>query len=236
MHLTFLPLTRPLPQARPAGKPLREKLRRPLLALFPLMLAAAGATYAITQAPYQVTDDAYIRAAKEQLNARVAGQIIAIAVQNNQPVRKGQLLFQIDPAPYQLAVAQAQAQLDNARLQIAALRATYRQQLADLQAAQYEAGFDQRDYARQNTLVAAEATPRVVDDRAGTNLRVALQHVASLQQQIASTIAALNGDPNIPADNHPAIRAAQAQLDLARLNLSYTQHNRPGGRHRHRRG
>lgn len=212
------------PVGRPAAKPkkpLRERLRRPLLALFPILLAATGTAYAIAQAPYEVTDDAYVRAAKEQINARVAGQVISIAVHDNQAVRKGQILFEIDPAPYHIAVAQAQAQLDDARLHIEALKATYHQQLAELQAAQYATGFDERDLARQDVLVAAAATPRVADDRAGTDLKVAQQHVASLQQQIASTIAALNGDPNIAADNHPAVRAAQAQLDLARLNLSY---------------
>lgn len=209
---------RPADRARPS---LRERLRRPLLALFPALLAAAGAAYGISQAPYEVTDDAFVQAAKEQINARVAGQVIAVDVQNNQPVRKGQILFQLDPAPYRIAVAQAQAQLDNARLRIEALKATYHQELADLQAAQYAAGFDARDFARQNTLVAAAATPRVADDRAGTDLHVAQQHVASLRQQIASTVAALNGDPDIAISSHPAVRAAQAQLDMARLNLSY---------------
>ena len=47
----------------------------------------------------------------------------------------GQLLFQIDPEPYQIAVEQAEARLGSARLQIDALKATYRQQLADLQSA-----------------------------------------------------------------------------------------------------
>lgn len=213
-----------LPLERPAAMPkkaLRERLRRPLLILFPILLAVAGGAYHAVQAPYVSTDDAFIRAAKESINARVAGQVAAIAVEDNQPVRKGQILFRLDPAPYQIAVARAEAQLESARLQIAALKATYRQQQADLQAAEDAAGFDARDYARENALVASAATPRVMDDRAGTDLKIAQQHVASIEQQIASIVAALNGDPDIAIDRHPSVRAAQAELDRARLNLSY---------------
>lgn len=209
---------RPVPAAK---RPLRERLRRPLLNLFPLLLAAAGAAYYFTQAHSAVTDDAFVRAAKESINARVSGQVAEIAVKDNQPVHKGQLLFQLDPAPYQIAVAQAEAQLDSARLQIAALKATYRQQQADLQAAEDSAAFDARDYARQNAAVALSATSRQVFDHAGTNLKVAQQHVVSIKQQIASTIAALNGDPDIEIDRHPLVRAAEARLDRARLDLSY---------------
>jgi membrane fusion protein, multidrug efflux system len=50
---------------------------------------------------------------------------------------------------------------------------------------------------------------------------VARQHVASIEQQIANTVVALNGDPNIEISRHPTVRAAKAQLDRARLDLSY---------------
>jgi membrane fusion protein (multidrug efflux system) len=53
------------------------------------------------------------------------------------------------------------------------------------------------------------------------DLKVARQQVASIGQQIANTVVALNGDPNIDVDRHPTVRAAKAQLDRARLDLSY---------------
>jgi hypothetical protein len=45
------------------------------------------------------------------------------------------------------------------------------------------------------------------------DLKVARQHIASIEQQIAGTVVALNGDPNIEIDRHPTVRAANAQLD-----------------------
>src|SRR5579871_2904023 len=204
-----------------AKKPLRERLRRPLLVLVPILLLAGGTAYYLAEEPYVSTDDAFVRAAKESVNARVAGQVVKIAIIDNQRVRKGQLLFQIDPEPYQIAVDQAEAQLGSARLQINELKATFRQQLAELQSAKDSADFDQREYGRRQALVADGWTPREIFDRADMTLKVARQHIVAVEQQITNTVAALDGDPNIDIDSHPTVRAAKAQLDRARLNLSY---------------
>jgi membrane fusion protein, multidrug efflux system len=216
-------LDRPASRHRPAvpKMPLRQRLRRPLLILFPVMLAAFGTTYYLAEEPYVSTDDAFVRAAKESVNARVAGQVVEIAVKDNQQVQRGELLFQIDPEPYRIAVDQAEARLASARLQINELKATYRQQLAEIQSASATEDFDEREYARRKALVTDGWTPREVYDQADMNLKVARQHVASTAQQIANTVAALDGDPNIEVDRHPTVRAAKAQLDQARLDLSY---------------
>jgi membrane fusion protein (multidrug efflux system) len=148
-------LDRPAP-GRAAAMPkktLRERLRRPLLILFPILLAAFGTTYYLAEEPYVSTDDAFVRAAKESINARVSGQVVEIAVADNQHVQRGQLLFRIDPEPYQIAIEQAEAGLSSARLQIDELKASYRQQVAELQSAVASADFDQREYARRKALV-----------------------------------------------------------------------------------
>jgi membrane fusion protein (multidrug efflux system) len=208
-------------QAAAPKMPPRERLRRLLLIAFPIILVAVGTAYYLAEEPYVSTDDAFVRAAKESVNARVAGQVVKIAVIDNQRVQRGQLLFQIDPEPYQIAIDQDEARLGTARLQINALKATYRQQLAELQSAKDSEDFDEREYGRRKALVTDGWTPREVFDRADKDLKVARQHVASDEQQIANTVAALDGDPNIEVDRHPAVRAAKAQLDQARLNLSY---------------
>ena len=179
------------------GRTLRERLRRPLMLALPIVVAIFGAAMYFAEEPYVSTDDAFVRAAKETVNARVAGQAVEIAVGDNQRVRRGQVLFQIDPEPYQIAVEQAEARLGSARLQIDSLKATWRQQLAGLQSARDSADFDKREYDRKKALVAAGWTPREVFERAETDFKVARQHVVSIEQQIANTVAALNGDPNI---------------------------------------
>jgi membrane fusion protein (multidrug efflux system) len=202
-------------------KTVRERLRRPLMLAVPIVLAAFGAAYYLVEEPFVSTNDAFVRAAKITVNARVAGQAVDIAVRDNQLVRQGQILFRIDPEPYQIAVDQAEARLVSARLQIDALKATYRQQQAELQSAKDSTAYDEREYYRKKALVADEFTPREVYDRTETDLKVSRQHVASIEQQIANTVVALNGDPDIEINRHPTVRAAKALLDRARLDLSY---------------
>jgi membrane fusion protein (multidrug efflux system) len=206
--------------AMPA-RSVRERLRRPLMLALPIMLAVFGAAYYLVEEPYVSTNDAFVRAAKITLNARVAGQAVEIAVRDNQRVRQGQLVFRIDPEPYQIAVDQAEAHLRSARIQINSLKATYRQQLAELESAKDTAAFDEREYYRKKALVTNDYTPREVYDQTETTLKVARQRVTSIEQQIANTVAALDDDPNIEIDRHPTVRAAKAQLDRAKLDLSY---------------
>src|SRR5512144_36689 len=109
----------------------------------------AGAAAYLAQEQYVSTDNAFVRAAKVTINARVSGQAVEIAVRDNERVRQGQVLFRIDPEPYQIAVDQAEARLGSARLQIDALKATYRQQQAELQSAKESASFDEREFDRK---------------------------------------------------------------------------------------
>jgi len=203
------------------GKEVGEWLRRRLMLVVPIVVAVFGAAVYLAQEPYVSTDNAFVRAAKITVNARVAGQAVEIAVRDNERVRQGQVLFRIDPEPYQIAVDQAEARLGSARLQIDGLKATYRQQQAELQSAKESAAFDEREYDRKKMLVASDFTPRAVYERAETNLKVSRQRISSIEQQIANTIVALDGDPDIDVNRHPTVRAAKAQLDRARLDLSY---------------
>src|SRR5271170_2076511 len=113
--------------AKAPQRTVKERLRLPLLIGFPFLLAAAGAIYYLGEAGRAWTNDAFVYAAKESVNARVSGQVVEIAVRDNQRVTNGQLLFRIDPEPYQIAIEQAEAELGNARIQIDELKATYRQ-------------------------------------------------------------------------------------------------------------
>lgn len=204
-----------------ARRSVKERLRWPLMLALPIVLVVGGTAKYLGDRRYVVTNDAFVRAAKDSINARVSGQVMEIEVRDNERVRKGQLLFRIDPQPYEIAVAQAEAGLGSARLQIEALKATYRQQLAQLQSARDSADFARSDYARKKGLLASDFASRATYERAETDFKVAQQNIASVQQEVANTVASLNGDPDIQGSSHPTVRAAQAQLDRARLDLSY---------------
>jgi membrane fusion protein (multidrug efflux system) len=205
------------------GKSMRQRARWPLMIALPLALAAVGGRKYLADEPYVSTDDAFVRVARMRVNARVSGQVVEVAVKDNQRVHKGELLVRIDPAPYQIGVDKAEAGLASARLLVEGLKATYRQQRAELESARASAAFDENEYNRKKALVASAFTSRAAYDRADTDLKVARQAIASIEQQIANTVVALNGDPDIDVDRHPGVRMARAELDRARLDASYSQ-------------
>ena len=205
----------------PINKPLKEKLRPWLMVGLPTLFAVIGYAYYVAGEPFVTTDNAYAGVAKASVNARISGQVEDIAVQDNQKVSKGQVLFRLDPKPLHIAIDRAQAQLSVARLRIDGLKASYRQQQAELQSAKESADFDQKEFARKKALVATDFVSRAIYERAETDLKIARQRIASIEQQIASTVVALDGNPNIEADSHPSVREAKAQLDEAQLYLAY---------------
>jgi len=200
---------------------LATRLRWPLMAALPLLMIGVGGARFLSGQGNVETDDAFVRSAKDSINARVSGQVVDIAVRDNQRVHKGQLLFRVDPQPYRIAVEQAEARLGTARLQVEALKATYRQQLAELQSAKDSADFDGKEFERKKALLASDFASRASFERADTDVRVARQHIASAQQAVSNSVAGLNGDPDIDVNKHPTVLEAKAQLDRARLDLSY---------------
>jgi len=186
---------------RRTARKVAERAAAPALMLaVPIVVAAFGAVMYLAEEPYVSTDDAFVRAAKVTVNARVAGQAVEIAVRDNQRVRQGQVLFRIDPEAYQIAVDQAEARLGSARLQIDSLKATYRQQQAELQSARDSAAFDEREYDRKKRWSSpilrrarcSSAPRRISRSPASTSHRI--------EQQIANTVVALDGDPDIEND------------------------------------
>jgi membrane fusion protein (multidrug efflux system) len=192
------------------------------MGIVPLVAVIAGGIWYLASERYVSTDDAYAQASMVQVSADVAGRVVAVPVQDNQYVKAGSVLLRIDDRPFRIAVERAEAQLESARLQVESLRATYKQQLADLQAAQDTANYQQREFERQQRLLAAHISSQSQFDAAAHALDVARQQAANAQQQIASTLASLAGDPNIATERHPLVMQAQAQLDQARLDLAHT--------------
>jgi membrane fusion protein (multidrug efflux system) len=209
--------------AKAPQRTVRERLRLPLMVALPILLGAAGVVYYLAEEGHVSTNDAFVYAAKESVNARVSGQVIEIAVRDNQRVTKGQLLFRVDSEPYQIAIEHAEAVLGTARIQIEGLKATYRQQQAQLLSARATETFDEHEYDRKKALLASDFTSKSAYERAEMDLKVARQNIASIQEQIANTVAALNGDPDIEVDRHPTVRVAKASLDRDRLDYSYTK-------------
>jgi membrane fusion protein (multidrug efflux system) len=200
----------------------RQRLRLPLMLAGPIAVAAVAGYFYVVGGRYVSTDDAYVQAARVSISTNVPGRVVEVDVHDNQAVAKGDVLFRLDDRPYRIAVEEARAELANARLQIEAQKASYRQKLADLRSAQDTLAYHQHEFDRQKRLLSSGVSSQAQYDQAAHAAENARQQVASTQQQIASALASLGGEPDIQADRHPTVQHAQAQLDRANLNLSYT--------------
>jgi membrane fusion protein (multidrug efflux system) len=188
----------------------------------PIVVVIGASWWYLTSGRYVSTDDAYIQAARTMVSTDISGRVVKIAVEDNQRVTQGQLLFQLDDRPFRIAVEEAQAMLAAAKLQVEALKATYRLKVADAKAAEDTLAYQQREYDRQRQLVASGAASRQAYDQTQNATQMAQQKVISTQSDIANILAQLGGNPDIPLADHPSVQRAQAALDKAELDLSYT--------------
>ncbi len=94
--------------------------RRVVVLVIGLVLAAAGVSYWLYERRFEGTDDAQIDGNISNVSPRTSGNVSAVYVSENQPVKQGDVLADIDPSDLQIAVAQAQAQVAQAQAQLAA--------------------------------------------------------------------------------------------------------------------
>jgi membrane fusion protein, multidrug efflux system len=215
--------------AVPVRKRGLRRLRWPLMSLAAIAVLGGGAYFYATSGRYQSTDDAYAQAATVSISANVGGRVSGIEVRDNEIVQRGATLFELDGAPFRIAVSDAAAHLADTRLQIESLKSTSRQRQVELRAAQDTQGYAQQQYDRQTRLLASGIASQTQFDQAAHALDAARQQVANVQQQIGVALANLRGDANIAPERHPLVAQAQAALDRAQLNLSYTVINVPTG-------
>ena len=199
-----------------------RRIRLPLMIGGSLVIVAIAAFLYFASARNESTNDAYVNAARVAISTNVPGRVVELNVHDNQRVKRGTVLFRLDDRPFQLAAAQARAKLSNARLQIESTKALYGQRQSELRSAQDTFAYEDRESARQKRLLASGISSQAQVDRAVHARDSAAQAVGAAQQQIASVVANLGGDPSIDPNKHPSVEQAQAELDRALLDLSYT--------------
>jgi membrane fusion protein (multidrug efflux system) len=162
------------------------------------------------------TDDAFIEGNIHTIAAKISGTVKEIHVTDNQPVKKGDLLIEIDPADYSARFREAssvvhaeKAKLDEADTRIAAARANLELQRANLKLAGIEK-------TRSENLYQKEVIPRDRYDRAITAYEVAVAQVKAAEEQLRSA-------ESQKLTQASTIRQKEAAATLAELNYQYTK-------------
>jgi membrane fusion protein (multidrug efflux system) len=151
----------------------------------------------------------------------VGGQVVDVPVNDNQAVKKGDVLVQVDPAPYRLKLAVAEADLARTVQDTEALRATVRSRREDLAQENADVDYYQREFDREKPLVSSGAVSRTLFDQSERNMLSAKAKAGSLEQQIRSQLAQLSGDIDTPVEKLPSYLSALAARDTAAYNLAH---------------
>ncbi len=197
----------------------REQLRPILLIGVPVLVLAAIAYFYFTSGRYVSTDNAYVKADMVSVSPDVGGRIVAVYVKQNQIVKVGDPLFQIDPVPYRIALAEADAQLATATANVKSLRAKYQMTIAQLALSSSSIDYYKREFGRQAALAKRSFASQANLDTARHNFDTATQLDGVLRQSLEQISAQLDGKPDAPVEEHASYLAAKAQRDNAALNL-----------------
>lgn len=213
------------------GAPKKSNRRRHLFASLAVLSVslATGIYYLVYVAPYESTDDAFIAAHVTPVAPQVAGRVLKLLVKDNEEVKPGQVLVQIDPSDYEAKLDQqrasltaAQSRLGQANAQFIADQARVGQEKANVVAAEAQAkqaGADYKRYqavgdlgvsASQLELAGTQARSAAAQVDAARNKELAAEAQGTLDQASIQTAAA-------------EVQRSEAAVRQAELDLSYTQ-------------
>jgi membrane fusion protein, multidrug efflux system len=137
-------------------------------------------------------------------------------------VAAGDILFTLETRPFKLALDSAEAELDSARSHVESLRGAWREVVSELADAQSRAAYAERQWRRQEELAVKGILSASKRDESQNEARTAADHVKSVREKLHRVLAALNGDPELPADEHPLVREKSAARERAALDLART--------------
>lgn len=206
------------PSPRPRSK-LKSSLR--LVALLALLAAAAYGYLAYSEhaALYPSTNDAQLGANVIRIAPQVGGTVQQVAVASFAKVKKGDLLFSIDPAPYQAALDRADAQLELARQQAAGAAQAVDAAKSNLDAQKAVLANARQSWQRVDQLVAQGTMAQSAADAQRSALTQAEASVRAATAELNKARATLGNS----TEENPAVLAAEAAVRSAKLQLSYTR-------------
>ncbi|WP_290874265.1 HlyD family secretion protein [Aquabacterium sp.] len=204
---------------------LPSRLGFPLLAIV-AVLVAAGAAYATwgrpeSESTSQATDDARIQADLTVMASQVPGVIAEVAVQDNQSVQAGQLLWRLDDRDLKVAVRQADARVASARAGLGALEAQILRHASEVQAAQATLTADQANLTLAQTN--RQRFGGMAQDGSGT---LQAQQQSDVQWQVAR--AALQRDEAVLESAKKQLGVLQAERERAQATLASAEAERQG--------
>jgi len=188
-----------------------------------VLVVLGGTTVAyLSSGRYVGTDDAYVKAAQLNVTTDVSGMVKTVEVKEGQRVAAGDVLFRIDPEPFQIALDNAKATELQAEMTVSSLKADYRRAQQQVHAQQALVDVAKTTLDSYEPLLKQRSIARTQWDQQQATYLSALATVNSLEQAAAATLARLNGNPDLPIDSFPDVMKARATVAEAQRQLDHT--------------
>jgi membrane fusion protein, multidrug efflux system len=210
------------PRRRSPRDTLRQRMRLILLVVVPVIALIGGLMFYLAGGRYISTDNAYVGAQKVLITPDVSGKVSKIVVREGQHVEPGDVLFEIDPEPFRLALAQAKAKLESTRVDFANFKSNLSSLTTLAELAQKNVELKLNDVKRKTDLVAKNAGSQLDLDNASVGVVTAKLQAQLAIQQRDSTLNQLLGKPDLPIEDFPSYRQANAAVEQAERDLNHT--------------
>src|SRR5690242_10015483 len=146
-----------------------------------IFLIIAGAIY-LMSGRYVTSDDSYVHANKLMVSTDVSGLVQTVNVHEGQQVKKGDVLFALDPKPFEIALENAKANLASTVQDVESTRAQYRAAVGQIAAQAAQLTVNQQTFARYQALARQNAIAAMQVDAQRAAMLSAQATLASLQQ------------------------------------------------------
>lgn len=200
----------------------RRWLRRVLLLVVPVIAIAAGLAVYLHGGRYISTDNAYVAAQKVLVTPQISGTVNDIKVAEGQSLKAGDVLFTIDPKPYEIALAEAKAALTRAETDFGALKSQYQGFAPQIEVAQKTVALRQQEVDRKSKLLASKVVARADIEQDQVNLELARANLAALEQGQRQALSQLGGTADAALESYGPWLAAKAAVERAQWNLDQT--------------
>jgi membrane fusion protein, multidrug efflux system len=176
---------------------------------------------------YVSTENAYVKADIARVSAEVTGRIASVMIDDHAQVTKGQLLLKLDDAPFKIALAKAEADVDVTRQNVKTMIAQWREAQSELKEAEGQVEFWNAQLDRSKQLSERRIVSNARLEEVENSTRAAKDRVALMRAKVQRMLTQLGGNAEIPVDSHPLVREKIAALNEAALNLRRTEIKAP---------
>ncbi len=209
----------------PSSSPRRRRrwvqglIRFVLMLVLPIAGVVYGAGIWAESLRYINTENAYVKSHVLAVSADVSGRVVEINAADNQEITKGDVLFRIDPHPFQLEVDAVLSQLDEVKLEIQAKRMAYQAGLQAVEESREAVRFMNQEHNRAMELTKRGAGTTARQDEARHDLEMARRQLQTRQDANETILAELGGNPKRPAEQDPKYQMLMSEYGMKQLDL-----------------